>query len=554
MYIDICKYKRGNKFYRRVLLREGYRQNGKVRHRTLANLSHCSDEEIEAMRIALKMKKELPKLYQLVQGKATNGKHIGAVSALYQIADRLGIAKALGQHRPALLVLWLILTRLIDQGSRLSAVRLAQTHAACELLGLDPFTEDDLYAAMDWLYEHQQKIERRLFKSHRQPQELCKLFLYDVTSTYLEGDQNELAAWGYNRDQKKGKKQIVYGLLTDEQGDPVAVAAFPGNIKDNQTVKTQLDKLKKCFDCQRIVFVGDKGMIKSAQIEDLQAAGFHYITSITKPQIRKLLKAGLLRMELFDDKPVDVEDASVGIRYILCRNPLRAEEMKKTRHSKMERIQQQLTQSNQYLAEHTRAKVSVQVRNLKSYIAGLKMTHYVKKVESDEQKRHLTVTFDHHQLADGGKLDGCYVIKTDLPITVASKELVHDRYRALKEVEWAFRTEKTAYLEVRPVYVRKKKRTAAHLFIVMLAYKIEKYLRAAWADFNMTVEEGIHRLSQITSLILTIGEEKIVIVPQPDKECQQMLEKIQVALPDALPYREVNVATKRKLQSRRKSQ
>jgi hypothetical protein len=362
-----------------VLLREGYRQNGKVRHRTLANLSHCSDEEIEAMRIALKMKKELPKLYQLVQGKATNGKHIGAVSALYQIADRLGIAKALGQHRPALLVLWLILTRLIDQGSRLSAVRLAQTHAACELLGLDPFTEDDLYAAMDWLYEHQQKIERRLFKSHRQPQELCKLFLYDVTSTYLEGDQNELAAWGYNRDQKKGKKQIVYGLLTDEQGDPVAVAAFPGNIKDNQTVKTQLDKLKKCFDCQRIVFVGDKGMIKSG----------------------KLLKAGLLRMELFDDKPVDVEDASVGIRYILCRNPLRAEEMKKTRHSKMERIQQQLTQSNQYLAEHSRAKVSVQVGNLKSYIAGLKMTHYVKKVESDEQKRHLTVTFDHHQLADG---------------------------------------------------------------------------------------------------------------------------------------------------------
>jgi hypothetical protein len=198
MYIDICKYKRGNKFYRRVLLREGYRQNGKVRHRTFANLSHCSDEEIEAMRIALKMKKELPKLYQLVKGKATNGKHIGAVSALYQIADRLGIAKALGQHRPALLVLWLILTRLIDQGSRLSAVRLAQTHAACELLGLDPFTEDDLYAAMDWLYEHQEKIEKRLFKSHRQPQELCKLFLYDVTSTYLEGDQNELAAWGYN--------------------------------------------------------------------------------------------------------------------------------------------------------------------------------------------------------------------------------------------------------------------------------------------------------------------------------------------------------------------
>jgi len=182
------------------------------------------------------------------------------------------------------------MARLIDQGSRLSAVRLAQNHAVAEILNLNEFNEDDLYKTLDWLYEHKEKIENQLFKERGHG---SSFYLYDVTSSYLEGKENELADWGYNRDKKKGKKQIVYGLLTDEQGEPISIEGFCGNTKDNKTVRVEIETLKERFGCRHITFVGDKGMIKSGEIEDLKTAGFHYITSITKSQIKTLLVKGL---------------------------------------------------------------------------------------------------------------------------------------------------------------------------------------------------------------------------------------------------------------------
>src|SRR5207244_5562734 len=213
--------------------------------------------------------------------------------------------------------LWQVMARGIDQGSRLSAVRLAMSHAACDVLGIGTFDEDALYENLDWLAGAQAAIEDRLF-AQRTKTKPVNLFLYDVTSSYLEGTHNALAAFGYNRDGKKGKMQIVIGLLCDEDGQPVSIAVFPGNTQDPQTFAAQVEKLKGRFGVTAITFVGDRGMLKSQQVEDLAQHGFHYITAITKPQIEKLLPTGTLPMDLFDQELAEVL-TDEGLRYLLRR-------------------------------------------------------------------------------------------------------------------------------------------------------------------------------------------------------------------------------------------
>ena len=213
----------------------------------------------------------------------------------------------------------------IAQGSRLSAVRLAQQQAACDVLGItESFHEDDLYQAMDWLETKQEEIEERLFQL-RYKNKKPYFYLYDVTSSYLEGEQNELGAYGYNRDKKRGKKQIVIGLMTDDEGYPIAIEVFQGNTQDTQTVHNQIEKMAKRFGVSHVTLIGDKGMIKKTQVEELKAIDFHYITAITKPQIETLLKSGVIQLGLFDEDLAEVKDQ--GERYILRRNPIRAQEI-----------------------------------------------------------------------------------------------------------------------------------------------------------------------------------------------------------------------------------
>ena len=292
MYIDTSHITRGGKTYARHLLRESYRANGKVLHRTIANVSHCSEAEIEAMRLALRHKEELEHL-GTIQDAITlkQGTSFGAVWTVYHIARRLGIEKALGTTREGKLALWQVMVRVIDQGSRLSAVRLAMSHAACDVLGVGPFDEDALYENLDWLAGVQAAVEDRLYAQRTQSKPIT-LFLYDVTSSYLEGAQNELAAFGYNRDGKKGKRQIVIGLLCDEDGHPVSIEVFPGNTSEPHTFAAQLEKVKVRFGVTAITFVGDRGMIKGQQIAALATQGFHYITAITKPQIENYCAQG----------------------------------------------------------------------------------------------------------------------------------------------------------------------------------------------------------------------------------------------------------------------
>src|SRR5262245_56478151 len=236
------------------------------------------------------------------------------------------------------------------------------SHAACDVLGLDAFDEDVLYENLDWLAGGQASIEDRLF-AQRSKTKPVNLFLYDVTSSYLEGTHNALAAFGYNRDGKKGKLQIVIGLLCDEDGEPVSIEVFPGNTSDPHTFASQLEQVKVRFGVKDITFVGDRGMIKGQQVEDLATQGCHYITAITKPQIDKLLRTGVLQLDLFDQEVAEVL-ADEGIRYVLRRNPVRAQEMKATRHAKLATLQAQVTKQNHYLTDHPRANAQGALQKL----------------------------------------------------------------------------------------------------------------------------------------------------------------------------------------------
>jgi Transposase DDE domain len=548
MYIDTSRITRGGKTYTRHLLRESYRAHGKVLHRTIANVSHCSAAEIEALRLALRHKEDLEHLGTLTDSLILKqGLSFGAVWTVYHVARRLGIEQALGTTREGKLALWQVIARVIDQGSRLSAVRLAMSHAACDVLGVGPFDEDALYANLDWLAHRQAAVEDTLFAKRTRIKPVS-LFLYDVTSSYLEGTHNALAAFGYNRDGKKGKMQIVIGLLCDEDGHPVSIEVFPGNTPDPRTFAAQLAKVKSRFGAAEITFVSDRGMIKGQQIEDLVQHGVHYITAITKPQIEKLLRTGTLQMDLFDQELAEVLTEE-GIRYVLRRNPVRAQEVRDTRHAKLATLQAQVAKQNQYLTDHPRANAQGAVQKL---VARAKTLRIADWVELTIEERTITLTIKTSAQQEAAKLDGCYVLKTDLTPQQAHKELGHDRYKDLASVEHAFRTCKTAHLEVRPIFLRREERTRAHALVVMLAYQIIRYLASCWSAFDVTVEEGLHALT--TLCLVEVAPQHAPsyhCIPTPRDAIARLLHSADIKLPKAFSLSGVQVSTKKKLQSER---
>jgi transposase len=546
MYVDTAYSTRRGKSYPRHLLRESFRENGKVKHRTLANLSQCTDEEIAALKLALKHKGNLANLGSITEVKTKQGMRIGAILCLKALAERIGLARALGYHRQGRLALWQIMARLIGQGSRLSAVRLAESHAACDLLGLDVFNEDHLYSNLAWLAEQQEGIEKRLFRQ-RYGNIPPQLFLYDVTSSYLEGVQNVLAAFGYNRDRKKGKMQLVIGLLTGPDGTPLAVRVFEGNTPDTKTVAEQVRILASTFGIERVTMVGDRGMLKQTGINLLSNKKLHYITAITKPQIKKLLREGVFQMELFDEKLCEVE--CDGVRYILRRNPERAKELADNREDKLSKLRRLLNRKNIYLAEHPGAKIEVAQRDVGEEVSQLKIDEWVKVVSDG---RILELVVDKVVKMEVAELDGCYVIKTDLPREAATAELVHERYKDLAQVEQAFRTFKSGHLEVRPTFVRTEASTRGHVFVVMLAYLLERDLDKHWRHLEVTVAEGIDELGSVRGTEITIGQAACQKVPEPRGLNKQLLDAANIKLPEILLLREMHVATRKKLVSERR--
>lgn len=551
MHIDDSKYMSNGKPYRRVLIRQSYREGKKVKSKTIANITHLPEHEIEAIKVAFKYKDDLAFLEKFAGQKLSYDKTVGPCLLLHQLSQVLGLTKILGTGRQAGHALWLVFARLIGQGSRLSAVRLAGHHYGCELLGVEEVNENMLYDALDWLYGNQQAIEENIFKQWKgkNPGKKAHIFLYDVSSSYLEGDRNELGEYGYNRDKKKGKKQIVYGLLTDGEGGPLAIEAFSGNTADPATFQVQIEKIKERYGCSYVTVVGDKGMLKRVQLENLGKESYRYITSISKPQIESLLKKGVFQLELFADELCEIEDTDNGVRYVLRRNPARAQEMEQSRESRIAAIKKKAARANAYLEGHPRAKVEVQEKHLKDYVARVRLAKGV-EVKTDRENRRLAIKKDAGALEEMARLDGCYAIKTDVDKAALDKEQVHRQYKSLSKVEWAFRTEKSC-LEIRPIYLRAGDRTRGHLVVCLLAYMIEKYLREKWAHLNTTVAEGLASLGKIAAVSTDIGGAKILRVLQPDPISKQLLEGAGVKLPNVLPNRPLNVVTYKELQKER---
>ena len=531
MYIESVKSKARGKTYTCHLLRESFREDGKVKHRTIANLSKVPDDVIQLLKASLKgnmiSKESVPTPENI---KLQQGPSFGAVYALATISKRLKINKALENSPFFKEILWLIFSRIIDQGSRLSASRLFERHAVNAVIGLKESPPHKLYRSLDWLDEHQEEIEKKLFK-YRNKSNNAKLFLYDVTSRYLEGSENELSDWGYNRDKKRGKMQIVIGLLTDGEGEPVAVRVFRGNTSDTTTCFDQIKIIAESFGISSVTLVGDRGMIKNPQIKALKEQEFNFITAITKSQIESMIRNDMLQCGLFEESLMEV--FRDDMRYILRRNPLRMLEIRNNREQKFSSLQDHAAKSNRYLQEHSRADAQVQLRALKQYAEKLKIDKWVKLKVDDGQ---IMLTKDEDSLDSISKLDGCYAIKTDLTDKGIDKEAIHDRYKDLSKVENAFRTMKTECLEVRPVYVRNAERTRGHVFVTMLAYKIVREIERCTACIkNIPIGEKIDRLAQISLVGVEIGDKKLMRIPDVDQETQSLVNDLGLSIPAFIP-------------------
>lgn len=544
MYIDSSSVKVGSKVYTRHLLRTSFRENGKVKHKTIANLSECSDDEIAALKLALKHKNDLSSLASFKDVKATLGKRIGAVWLLICLAQRLGLSQALGSSIDGHIALLQVIARTVDQGSRLSAVRFALQHAVCESLHIPKLDENDLYKNLAWIATQQETIERTLFalRYHNAPP---TLFLYDVTSTYLEGSCNELADWGYNRDKKEGKMQIVIGLLVAADGMPVAIRVFKGNTNDTKTVSEQVRILAQSFGVKEVTLVGDRGMLKGPQIAALPDA-FRYLTAISKPQIRKFLDDNVFQYELFSESVCEVDVDAV--RYVLRRNPLRAEQVAQTRQSKLEAVKKKAAERTLYLAAHPRAAAAKALAKVTARIKKLKADRWLSAAEHD---RIIRVDVDEEARSQVALLDGCYVIQSDVGKDAADAQTLHDRYCDLEKVERIFRTMKTVHLEMRPVYVQKKESTQGHAFVVMLSLLLQRELERCWADMDLTVAEGIDELAAIHIQEIQLGNAKVANIPTPNQLGQELLRRASITLPSVLPVKTAKVHTKKKLQSER---
>ena len=514
-----------------ILLRESYREGGKVCTRTIANLTNWALERIVAMERLVKGE------FDDWSGEMTSGEIFGVLFALKQLADQVGLTRVLGSAAESKLNLFLILARIAHGGSRLSAVRWAKQHTVADVLGVEGFDEDDLYAAMDWLASQQERIERELYQAYVQEQgQPPVLVLYDVTSSYFEGECNELGQYGYNRDGKRGKPQIVIGLLTAEDGEPLAVRVFEGNTADPTTVASQITILKEQFGIAEVVMVGDRGMIKAKGKAALSAEGFRYITALTDAQIRTFLKEGVLQTDLFDAHLCEVEHDDK--RLIVRRNETVRVREGRRREDKWAQLQAKIAERNAFVKNSKRASAAAGLAALQRWAKSHKLSAFVTLTRKE---RVIVCTLDEEAKAQDALLDGCYLLETDVPLTLMDAKTVDARYRDLQKVERNFRTVKTTFLEIRPIFLRKAERTKAHVFVAMLALKItrrfEANLHRTFGSTEddpaaITPDDALVALGRLTYLYTTdCNGQRHTHLPRPDDQQATILDAIGLSFP-----------------------
>jgi hypothetical protein len=448
-------------------------------HRTLSNLTKLPEPLIALIEAYCRGRKISVDAVDPVVGKA-----YGPLAATVAVA----IERALGHSRLGKLALFLVLARVCAQGSRLSAVRWAEDQAVAEALGLGRFDEDDLYAALDELERRHERIELELARRAGKK----ALYLYDVTSSYLEGQKNELAQPGYSRDGKRYKKQVVVGLLTDATGEPVSVRVYDGNTSDPTTVADPVRLLAEELGAEDVIFVGDRGMLKSGQRQLLGEAGFRFLTALTDAQVRPLLRTGAVQPELFDETPGEVEHE--GRRLILRLNPDTRERHRARRRDQLAKVQAKIDARNLFLTNRSQAKPETSLKLAHAWLAAYKLGAFV---SARLEGRRVELSIDDEKRSEVELLDGCYVLETDAPRAVMPTQEAVDRYMGLQQVERDFRTMKTGLLEIRPIFLRKGNRTRAHALVTMLALKIVRAMRARLAPTGLTVRDALHRLQGV---------------------------------------------------------
>jgi transposase len=470
-----------------ILLREAWREGKKIRKRTVANLTQWPPEKVEALRRLLKDDPMVTAKETFIIEQSIPHGHVEAVLGTIK---KLGLDELIGSRRSRErdLVVAMIAERIVHPCSKLATTRLWHATTLAEELGVTDADEDDLYEAMDWLLARQDRIERKLAARHLS--EGCFVF-YDVTSSYYEGRCCPLACYGHDRDGKKGRPIIVYGLMTDGEGRPVAIEAYPGDTGDPSTVPEQAEKLRERFGLERLVLVGDRGMLTQTQIEKLRAySGLGWISALRSHAIRDLVKGGFLQMSLFDHK--DLAEIHCpdfpSERLVACYNPFLAEQRQRRRKELLEATEKELKRIAKEVSRRTQTP-------LKKEEIGKKVG---KVIDRYKMGKHFAVTIgegsfsyerNEVKIEQEAALDGIYVIRTSEPAERVSAEDTVRSYKNLTQVERAFRSLKGIDLLIRPIWHHTEDHVRAHLFICMLAYYVEWHMRKALASLLFDDEE-----------------------------------------------------------------
>ena len=470
-----------------ILLREGWREGNKTRKRTLANLSDWPQEKIETFRRLLRDEPLVSPQDLLATQKTLPHGH---VEALLLAIRKLGLDAMISAKpcRERDLVLAMIVERLLDPCSKLATTRQWHSTTLAEELEVSEAMEDELYQAMDWLLERQPRIEKKLAERHLRE---GSRVLYDVSSSYYEGHHCPLAQYGHDRDGKKGLPIIVYGLMTDHEGRPIAVDVYRGNTGDPSTVVDQVNKLRERFHLSRVVLVGDRGMLTQPQIEKLKAyPQMGWITALKSGAIRGLLAEGSLQLSLLDEKNlVEMQSPDYpGERLMVCYNPLLAEERKRKREDLLSATEKVLTRIVKQVERRKKKLLTATEIALKlgKVLGRYKMgKHFAHQIEDGKLSWSRRV----EMIEQEAKLDGIYVIRTSETAEQLSAADTVRGYKSLAQVERAFRSLKSLDLLIRPIRHRSEERVPAHIFLCMLAYYVEWHLRRVWAPLLFEDEE-----------------------------------------------------------------
>ena len=470
-----------------ILLREGWREGQIIKKRTIANLTNWPEHKIETLRRLLKDEQMVSINEAFIIERSIPHGHVEAV---------LGTIKNIGldniiaskRSRERDLVTAMIAERLIQPCSKLATTRLWHTTTLAEELGVSDTDEDDLYDAMDWLLARQKRIEKKLSSRHLSE---GSLVLYDVTSTYYEGRTCPLAHFGHNRDKKKGKLIIVYGLLTDDAGRPIGVEVYPGDTGDPSTVPDQVDKLRKCFGLNRVVLVGDRGMLTQTQLNKVKDyPGLGWISALRSHAIRKLANNGQLQMSLFDEKNLaEIQSPEFpGERLVACYNPILANERRHKRERLLAATEKDLEKIVREVTRRTKtpldkAEIGKKVGKIINRYKVCK--HFILEIENGA----FSFSRNKETIAKESELDGIYVIRTSESAEQISAEDTVRNYKRLTQVEWLIRCMKGVDLLVRLIHHRTEEHVRAHIFLCMLAYYVEFHMRKALAPLLFEDEE-----------------------------------------------------------------